>query len=490
MKALFQLSDSLAEKADGVAPLNALPVLFPDAAECRRLDLAIGDALAGSRARRAGAAVVPRFDRAAFQSELAAFDFASPRKLDAVMDWTVAQLERGMVQITHPRYFGLFNPKPCFPAELADRIAGAFNPQLASATTSPIPVAIEAHVIAAVAARAGLPARAAGHFTSGGSEANRTALVCALTAAHPGFARDGARALPGSPVFYVSREAHLAWIKLAHEVGIGRAAVRLVPTDGNGRLDLAALGSMLDADKAQGAVPVMLVATAGSTGGGALDPLVPLADIADREGLWYHIDAAWAGAAIASDRLRRGLAGLERAHSVTIDAHKWFAATMGCGMFLIADPAILTTAFNVSTSFMPSEAQGLDPYLGSAQWSRRFLGLRLFLALASAGWDGFAAHVERAVSLALALAESLRARGWRVLNDPAFAVVCALPPAGSASPETIAARVLASGDAWVSTTSFAGQTALRVCITNGETTESDIAALLGALDTAREAAPV
>jgi glutamate/tyrosine decarboxylase-like PLP-dependent enzyme len=463
--------------------------LFPDRTERARLDVVIGHVLATSRARRAGQPVVPRIDRARFLSELSTFDFSSPRKLDEVIDWTVAQLEHGIVQITHPRYFGLFNPQPCFPAEIADRIAGAFNPQLASATTSPVPVAIESHVIASVAARAGLPPHASGHFTSGGSEANRTALVCALTAAHPGFAEQGARAFPGPPVFYVSREAHLAWLKLAHEVGIGRAAARLVPTDSAGRLDRSALAAMLNADKSNGAVPVMLVATAGTTGGGMLDPLTALADDAASHGIWYHIDAAWAGAAIASPRLRPLLAGLERAQSITIDAHKWFATTMGCGMFLTANPSVLTAAFKVSTSFMPSESQGLDPYLGSAQWSRRFLGLRLFLALACAGWDGFAAHVERGVALARNLAASLRIRGWRVLNEPDFAVVCALPPAGSASPETVAARVLASGMAWVSTTHFAGQTALRACITNGETTESDIGLLLDALDAALPATP-
>src|ERR1700676_136432 len=124
--------------------------------------------------------VTPRGNLADFRSDLAGFDFRTPRPLDELLSWTIEQMERGLVYVTHPRYFGLFNPAPTFPAQCADRIAGAFNPQLATSTTSPAAVEIEAHVIRSVARRAGFPHEAAGHFTSGGSEANYTALLCAL----------------------------------------------------------------------------------------------------------------------------------------------------------------------------------------------------------------------------------------------------------------------------------------------------------------------
>src|SRR5256885_12398954 len=97
--------------------------------------------------------------------------------------------------------------------------------------------------------------------------------------------------------------------------------------------------------------------------------------------------------------LFRSLAGIELADSLTIDAHKWFATTMGCGMFITRHPAVLSTTFQVSTGFMPSNAATVDPYVTTAQWSRRFLGLRLFLSLAAAGWSGYAQHVERSVDL-------------------------------------------------------------------------------------------
>ncbi|HQT78409.1 MAG TPA: pyridoxal-dependent decarboxylase, partial [Rhodopila sp.] len=103
---------------------------------------------------------------------LSQFDFRSAIPIEQLLDWTIEQLRNGIVQLTHPRYFGLFNPAPTFPSECADRIVAAFNPQLATSTTSPVAVAIERRLVQAIAQRAGLPDRSEGHFTSGGSEAN------------------------------------------------------------------------------------------------------------------------------------------------------------------------------------------------------------------------------------------------------------------------------------------------------------------------------
>src|SRR5262249_9786843 len=159
----------------------------------------------------------PTLDLGAFRRELATCDFLTPRPTEDLLAWVVAQLECGVTHMTHSRYFGLFNPAPTYPAQAADRIVSAFNPQLATCTTSPAAVEIEAHTIRAVARRAGLPEGSTGHFTTGGAEANYTALICALTRAHPDFAMRGARAFAGDPIFYVSRESHLAWFKIAHQ---------------------------------------------------------------------------------------------------------------------------------------------------------------------------------------------------------------------------------------------------------------------------------
>jgi len=462
-------------------PVSAL---FPNDDDRRRCDDFLSSALAAAYARVVEGPVTPTLDASAVREKLLRFDFAAPRPLEQLISWVIAQMEDGVVHFTHPRYLGLFNPAPAFPAQCADRITAVFNPQLASATTSPAAVEIERHTIAAVARRAGLEDEAGGHFTTGGTEANYTALLCALTRACAGFASDGARAFAGPPAFYVSRESHLAWLKIAHQAGLGRTAARMIATDGNGRMRPESLAAALERDRVQGSVPVMIVATAGTTAAGAIDPLIACAEIARDAGLWYHVDAAWGGALIASDQLRHRLTGIERADSITIDAHKWFAATMGCGMFITAQASLLPEVFGVSASFMPPSTRNLDPYTSSVQWSRRFLGLRLFLALASAGWAGYAAHVERAVALAGLLGKALAARGWRIANEPALAVVCAEPPAGSASTREVVGRVLGSGRAWVSAATFEGREVVRACITNGKTTRRDIVAIANALQAA------
>jgi glutamate/tyrosine decarboxylase-like PLP-dependent enzyme len=155
-------------------------------------------------------------------------------------------------------------------------------------------------------------------------------------------------------VFYISNESHLAWLKIAHQGGIGRSAVRLVATDGSGRMDPDALANAVAADQAAGRVPIMIVATAGTTNAGMIDPLSACAGLARAAGAWFHVDAAWGGALVASETNRHLLSGIEYADSVTIDAHKWFATTMGCGMFMIRNRALLSSAFQVFTGYMPS----------------------------------------------------------------------------------------------------------------------------------------
>jgi glutamate/tyrosine decarboxylase-like PLP-dependent enzyme len=211
-----------------------------------------------------------------------------------------------------------------------------------------------------------------------------------------------------------------------------------------------------------------------------VDPLAQSAAIAKRHRLWLHVDAAWGGALAASPRLAHHLSGIELADSITVDAHKWFATTMGAGMFLVPQQSILNRVFQVTTSYMPASNPS-DPYASSMQWSRRFLGLRLFLSLAHGGWDAYANHVERAVSLAADLGRRLQQMGWQVLNDSSMAVLCMIPPNGSRPVADIVATVVSSGAAWVSTAQFAGTAVVRACITHGQTTAADIDALADAL---------
>jgi len=474
---------TVSAQAEPVASLFCSP---EDRAEGDKfLAAIIDDALRAVGQRR----VSPVVDIEHFQGLLEGFDFRTPRPLSDLLPWVVEQLATGIVHLTHPRYFGLFNPAPSYPAECAERIVAAFNPQLATSTTSPIPVEIEAHVIRSIGRRVGFSGAATGHFTSGGTEANFTALICALTQANPDFATDGVTAFAGKPTVYVSEDAHLAWHKIAHQAGIGRSAVRLVDTDRHGRMDQRALSTAIATDRVQGRHPVLVVGTAGTTGAGMIDPLADCADIARAACAWFHIDAAWGGALIASDRMRGRLTGIETADSVTIDAHKWLATTMGCGMFITPHHGILPDCFHVSTSYMPSNIPDRDPYVLTIQWSRRFIGLQLFVSLAAAGWQGYAAHLERAIDLAQMLQRKLLTCGWTIANESPLAVVCAEPPPGFPDVRSIARQVVASGLAWVSTTVFRKRYVLRMCITNGRTMPQDIEALVCLLESFRPTLP-
>ena len=263
---------------------------------------------------------------------------------------------------------------------------------------------------------------------------------------------------------------------------MGRAALRLVDTDGRGRMDPEALERAFDEDRAAGAVPVMVVATAGTTGAGMVDPLHACADIARRESALVsrRCGLGRCGAGVRTP-VKPLLAGIERADSITIDAHKWFATTMGCAMFITSRGGLLSEAFHAATSFMPSSVSALDPYLNTVQWSRRFLGLRLFVTLAAAGWEGVGRHVERSVAVVERIGRRLAACGWLVANESPLAVLDVIPPAGSLAVRAMVKDLVAAGEAWVAPASFEGRDVIRICATNGETTDEDVERLLAAL---------
>jgi glutamate/tyrosine decarboxylase-like PLP-dependent enzyme len=156
---------------------------------------------------------------------------------------------------------------------------------------------------------------------------------------------------------------------------------------------------------------------------------------------------------------------------------------MGCALFITTRGALLSEAFHASTSFMPSSIANVDPYLNSVQWSRRFMGLRLFLSLAAAGWSGLGAHVERAVAVIGCIREKLLALGWTVANDSELAVLDVLPPE-SRDVRALVRQVVSSGRAWVAPTTFEGRDVVRICATNGETSEADVDELVAALSAA------
>jgi aromatic-L-amino-acid decarboxylase len=250
------------------------------------------------------------------------------------------------------------------------------------------------------------------------------------------------------------------------------------------------LVARIEADRADGFAPFLVVGTAGSTSAGAVDPLADLAEVAEREGLWFHVDAAWGGAAALVPELRPLLAGIERSGSLTFDAHKFLSVPMGAGLYLTRHSGVLDRTFRVAAGYMPGSGKAgiVDPYAHSMQWSRRFIGLKLFLSLAVAGWRGYEEVIRHQVAMGQLLRQRLDASGWQVINDTPLPLVCFTRRAGATAArlEAVAAAVTASGEAWLNSVPLGSGTALRACITSYRTAPADIDSLIDTLGRAWE----
>jgi len=418
-----------------------------------------------------------------------AYSFAEPLAAADVVDDVAGMLERWAVQSNHRRYFGYFNPTPTAAAVAGDLLAAIYNPQLAVWTHGPAAVEMEQHVLRWLAAKFGLPADTYGaHFTTGGSEANLTAVIAALTARLPDY---GSRGLYGSdtrPTIYHSARAHDSFTKICHMTGIGREALRVVPVEADLRMDIEALRGRLQADRAAGETPVLVVATAGTTSAGIIDPLEEIAAVCREYDVWFHVDAAWGGAAILSPRLAPHLRGIEMADSITCDAHKWFNVTMGAGMFFCRDAEVLGEAFRVSTDYMPGLTEGVvDSFITSVQWSRRFIGLKLFVALATYGEHGYANMIEGQAEIGDYMKQCLQEAGWLHATRSPLPICCVTHPrieSGEASIDTVLETILANGRVWISKVNLGDRVALRACVTSTRTTQADINQLVDEMNAA------
>jgi glutamate/tyrosine decarboxylase-like PLP-dependent enzyme len=420
--------------------------------------------------------VVPDVQVGEIRNHLAKrYDFTRTVDLNEIVADVQQMLRTWQVQVTHPHYFGLFNPSVGLESVVADTLVAMYNPQLATWRTSPAANEIERHTLAWLADKFGLPANTAANFTSGGAEANLSAVTVALTRGFPKYGESGVRCLSAAPTFYVTGESHHSFSKIAHMTGIGRSAVRVVGTDRDLKMDLADLARKVAEDRRSGYVPFLVVGTAGTTGAGVIDPLRELAQFCRTEHVWFHVDAAWGGAAVLSPKLKNLLLGIEAADSITCDAHKWLSVSMGAGMFFCRHPESVGEAFRAETSYMPRPTPGstVDPYTTSVQWSRRFIGLKLFLSIAHHGEAGYAGQIEHQARMGCILRESLTNSGWRIVNNSPLPVVCFTRDGLNI------ARFLGALHqkqiAWMSEVQLRGQSVVRACITSFRTTEADIA---------------
>src|SRR5215471_11834785 len=206
----------------------------------------------------ASGAIVPTVTPQEIRDYLASrYDFTGPMPLDDVVADVEQMMRKWHVQITHPRYFGLFNPSVTLASIVADTLVAMYNPQLASWRTSPAANEIERHTLAWLANKFGLPANSIGSFTTGGAEANLSSVVVALTQSFPEYGEQGLQHLSGSPTIYLTPESHHSFNKIAHMTGLGRRAIRVVRTDNDLRMSISDLAKLVAEDREAGCLPFM-----------------------------------------------------------------------------------------------------------------------------------------------------------------------------------------------------------------------------------------
>ena len=407
----------------------------------------------------------------------------------------------------HPACAAHLQCQPLAAAVAAAGLAAATNQSLDSWDQAPIATHLEGRLVAGLAARAGLdPEVAGGVVTSGGTQSNLMGLLLARDAAAARSGRDvAADGLgPDAGRFRIlcSELAHFSVARAAAVLGLGSRAVQPVPVDGEGRLRPDELDRALDRLEAAGQRPLALVATAGTTDLGSIDPLPALAERARGRGLWLHVDAAWGGGLLFSDRHRGLLAGIEAADSVAVDFHKLLWQPAGCGAFLVRDRALLAPLEVTVPYLNPDPPAGVPdgwrmPHLvgWSLATTRPFTALGPLLSFAAVGRRAMGELVDRTLELAASAAAAVEGKpALRLAVRPAlgsvvfrYAPVPDDPRRSDRVNEAIRLRLLAAGQAVVGRTEVAGRVHLKLTLLDPTTSEADLAALV-ALVTATGAA--
>ncbi len=381
------------------------------------------------------------------------------------------------VHVNHPGYFGLITPTPTPIGILADFIASALNQNVGTYVAGPAATEMERRTVRWLCDLIGFGPAAGGNLTSGGTMAN-------LIAAKLGrdFISDNAaqhRGLHEPQTGYVSEERHVSVDKAFDMVGIGRENVRFLPTDDQFRLRLDVLESAIKEDKKLGLRPAVLVANAGSTATGSIDPLPELAVIAEREQMWLHVDAAYGGGVLLSKKRAGVLQGIERAHSVTMDPHKWFFAPLDAGAVLVREERFLTASFGMTPPYLTTAPDRYQFYVHGFEQSRRFRALKVWMSFKRYGTEEIGRWIDRNIEHAEQLYElASQDSTFQCLNKPVMSAMCLRYRGRDLTfHERVAAQIERGGKYWISTTVLKGQPAFRVNPVNFRTQVAHIAGL-------------
>jgi aromatic-L-amino-acid decarboxylase len=364
---------------------------------------------------------------------------------------------------------------------IADLLADVANRFTGIAATSPALVRLEADVLRWLAAEIGYGPEARGLLTSGGSLANFGAVV---TARHAKLGEGGDWR---DAVVYASSQVHHTVVRGVRLAGIPESNVRAVPVDDRLRMRVDALEEAIAQDR--GKRPFLVVASAGTTNTGAIDPLHAIADVCAREGLWMHVDGAYGGAFVLCDEGKRRLDGIGRADSVAIDPHKGMFLPYGTGCLLVKDGRRLAEAHHGEAAYLQDiddDGATPSPTAYGPELSRPYRGLRLWLPLVLHGARAFREALAEKLALAEVAHAGLAALGLAILDPPQLSVVAFRLPRGpgeadaawDARNEALLHAINARGRVWLSSTRIGGRFVLRVCVLSFRTHRPTIDALL------------
>jgi glutamate/tyrosine decarboxylase-like PLP-dependent enzyme len=386
------------------------------------------------------------------------------------LDAAIELLERDVVDpgagTATARHLAYIPGGGIYHAALGDFLAAVSNKYAGIFFAGPGAVRMENMLVRWVADLVGYPPDAAGHIASGGSIANLTAIV---TARHA----HGLRAADfGAAVVYLTTQAHHCMEKSLRIAGMGEAPIRRVPMDAGYRMRPDALADAIAADRASGLRPWLVIASAGTTDTGAVDPLEAIADVARREACWLHVDAAYGGFFLLTDHGRAALRGIQRSDSVVLDPHKGLFLPYGAGIVVVRDPRPLLESHDYSGNYMQDALRDpgdISPADVSPELSKHFRGLRMWLPLILLGTAPFSAALEEKLLLARYFQRQVQQAGFQTGPTPDLSVVTYrwAPPGVSlersnAMNQDIIAGARRDGRVFLSSTMIDGRFTLRL----------------------------
>ena len=424
--------------------------------------------------------------RAELEAELREPLPEGPTPVDGLLDQLRRVVWPNIGNVQHPRFFA-FIPSPSnFVSVMADALAAGFNPFAGNWLEGSGPAQLELVTIDWLREMCGLPETAGGLFVSGGSMANLTALAAAR--------RVTLDERSDNAVVYFSDQTHNSIGKALRVLGFAREQIRALPSDDNFRLPVESLRRAVSEDRAGGKRPFLIIANAGTTNTGAVDPLNQLADLCERENLWLHVDGAYGAAACLSERGRKLLTGIERADSLSLDPHKWLFQPFEIGCVLTRDARLLKNTFHTMAGILEdtkrAEEEEINYYDYGVQLTRGFRALKLWLSIKTFGAAAFREAIDSGFEMA-EFAESLLRQSdcWRIISPATFGIVTFIFVAEDCSESEIGEihrrmveAMAEDGFAFANSTTLRGQTVMRLCTINPRTTEDDVRATIKQLE--------